>query len=101
MFQIDPSRRELAAEFKARPFGPHSGELQRVLNLMRSQPLPGRYVLLTLQPHREWALARLGPARSGRVEIVEGVRYRSPEEAEWDIFMRRWQELTGQALNMD
>ena len=68
MFQIDPRRRELAAEFKATPFGPHSGDLQQVLNLMRAQPLPGRYILVTLTPHREWALARLGPAtqRPGR-----------------------------------
>ena len=74
MFRIDPARVELAAEFKARPFGPHSGELQRVLNLMRSQGLPGRYALLTLVPHREWALIRLGTVRGGRFEIVEGVR---------------------------
>jgi len=101
MFQIDPRRRELAIEFKARPFGPHSGELQRVLNLMRAQPLPGRYALVTVTAHREWALARLGHARGGKVEIVEGVRYRSPEAAEWDIFKRRWQELTGEALDLD
>jgi len=101
MFRIDPSHRDLATEFKANPFGPHSGELQRILNLMRSQPLPGRYVLVTLVPHRRWALGRLGPARSGRVTLVEGVRYDSPEEAEWDIFKRRWQELTGEPLDMN
>ena len=101
MFQIDPHRRELAAEFKARPFGPHSGDLQQVLNLMRAQKLPGRYILITLVAHRQWGLARLGPARSGRLEMVEGVRYRSPEEAEWDIFKRRWRELTGEALDID
>jgi hypothetical protein len=101
MFRIDPSRRDLAAEFKAKPFGPHSGELQRVLNLMRSQPLPGRHALLTLVPHREWALIRLGEARSGRIELVEGVRYHSPEQAEWDVFKRRWQALTGETLDID
>ena len=101
MFRIDPARVELAAEFKARPFGPHSGELQRVLNLMRSQGLAGRYALLTLVPHREWALIRLGAARGGRFEVVEGVRYGSAEEAEWDVFKRRWQELTGRALAME
>jgi len=101
MFQIDPRRRELAAEFKATPFGPHSGDLQQVLNLMRAQPLPGRYILVTLTPHREWALARLGPARSGQVELVDGVRYQSPEQAEWYIFKRRWQELTGETLDIE
>ena len=85
---------ELAAEFKAHPFGPHSGDLQRLLNLMRAQPLPGRRPV-TLIPHREWALIRLGPPRGGAFEIVEGVRYHSPAEAEWDVFKRRWQAMTG------
>ena len=66
-----------------------------------SRPLPGRYILVTLTPHREWALGRLGPARHGQVELVEGVRYRSPEQAEWDIFKRRWQELTGETLDIE
>ena len=101
MFQIDRHRRELAAEFKARPFGPHSGDLQQVLNMMRAQKLPGRYILITLVPHREWGLARLGPARSGRLEMVEGVCYRSPEVAEWDIFKRRWRVLSGEALDIE
>jgi len=101
MFQIDPARVELAAEFKARPFGPHSGDLHRLLNLMRAQPLPGRLALLTLIPHREWALIRLGPPRGGTFEIVEGVRYHSPAEAEWDVFKRRWQAMTGQALAIE
>jgi hypothetical protein len=100
MFRIEPPHRTLAAEFKARPFGPHSGELHRLLNLMRAQPLPGRYALVTLVPHREWRLARLGPARSGEIEIVEGVRYRSPEEAEWDVFKRRWHDITGEPLGV-
>ena len=101
MFQIDPRRRELAAEFKAKPFGPHSGDLQQVLNLMRAESLPGRHILVTMVPHREWALARLGPPRSGKVEMVEGVRYQSPEAAEWDIFKRRWQALTGEDLDLE
>ncbi len=101
MFHIDPSRLDLAAEFKAHPFGPHSGDLHRLLNLMRAQPLPGRLALLTMVPHREWALIRLGPPRGGTFEVVEGVRYRSPAEAEWDIFKRRWQSITGQALAIE
>jgi hypothetical protein len=101
MFRIDPTQRGLAAEFKKHPYGPHSGELQRLLNLMRAQRLPGRYALLTIVPHRQWALLRLGEARGGQPEIVEGVRYFSPEEAEWDVFKRRWQDLTGQPLDME
>lgn len=101
MFRVKPEHKELAAEFKARPFGPHSGELQRLLNVMRSEPLPGRYALLTITPHKEWALIRLGPPRSGRFEIIEGVRYSSPTEAEWDVFKRRWHALTGEPLGLE
>lgn len=101
MFQIDPARLELAAEFKAHPFGPHSGDLHRLLNLMHAEPLPGRFALLTIVPHREWALIRLGPPRGGAFEIVEGVRYHSPAEAEWDVFKRRWHALTGKPLAID
>ena len=78
MFQIDPRRRELAAEFKATPFGPHSGDLQQVLNLMRAQPLPGRYILVTLTPHREWALARLGPHAAARSSCWKGCATAAP-----------------------
>jgi len=37
-YHLDPARTDLALEFKARPFGRHSAELQRVLNLFRSAP---------------------------------------------------------------
>jgi hypothetical protein len=91
----------LAAEFKVRPFGPHSGELQRLLVRIRSQPVAGRYALHTIVPHREWALIKLGPARGGKIELVENVRYTSPEEAEWDVFKRRWREMTDLPLEID
>ena len=46
MFTFDPSRLDLAREFKARPFGEHSPDLQYLLNLMRSREVEGRYVLV-------------------------------------------------------
>lgn len=101
MFRVEPGHHVLAAEFKAHPFGPHSGELQRLINLLRSQPLVGRYALLKMSPYREWALLRLGAARGGQMNIVEGVRYHSAEEAEWDVFKRHWLEATGKPLHMD
>ena len=38
MFKIDPSRLDLALEFRRQPFGEHSADLQAVLNAMRSAP---------------------------------------------------------------
>ncbi len=36
MYEIDPERNDLVEEFLDRPFGHHSGELQRVLNVLRA-----------------------------------------------------------------
>jgi len=45
MIELDPRRTALAREFRARPFGVHSGDLQVVLNRMRSETIPGKYAL--------------------------------------------------------
>ena len=65
MIQIDPARLDLAREFRARPFGVHSPDLQAVLNRMRGGAGPGRYVLYMTRPHAEWVLGRID-ARCGR-----------------------------------
>src|SRR5260370_35751266 len=59
MYEFDPSRLDLAREFKTKPFGAHSPDLQYLLNLMRSREIAGRYVLIMTQPHAQWTLARL------------------------------------------
>jgi len=101
MLSIDPRRTELAAEFKASPFGPHSPDLQHVLNLMRATPLAGRHVLVVVERKREWALGKLSGERGKPVEIVPGYRFTDPETAEWTVFKLRWQALTGEALPSD
>ena len=50
MIDIDPRRVDLAREFRARPFGVHSGDLQLVLNRMRSQPPLGKYFMYQRVP---------------------------------------------------
>lgn len=99
MLQIDPRRTDLAAEFKVRPFGPHSPDLQHVLNLMRALPLAGRHVLVVVKRKREWALGRLSGERGEPVEILPGYRFTDPAEAEWTVFKLRWQAITGQTLS--
>jgi hypothetical protein len=37
VYRFDPSRLDLAREYKARPFGEHSPDLQYLLNLMRTR----------------------------------------------------------------
>jgi hypothetical protein len=100
MYQIDPSRTDLAAEFKARPYGRHSAELQRILNLFRSAPVPGNYCLVVTKPHREWTLARFGPTLREVVTLI-GPSFTSLEAAEWHVFKLRWEQHVGRKLELD
>ena len=49
-------------------------------------------------PHQ---LARLSGERGVPPEPVPGAVYTSMAEAEWDIFKRRWLELTGQRVTVE
>lgn len=101
MYEIDPDRLDLAREFRERPYGRHSGELQRVLNRMRGGENPGRYVLICTRRHREWMLGRMGKRPGDPIERVPGYLFYSYEDAEWSVFKLRWQELTGRTLEID
>jgi len=100
MYKVDPARIDLALEFKSRPFGRHSDELQRILNLFRSDPLPGNYCLVCTRPHVEWALARFRQTSREPVDLL-GPTFSSLGEAEWEVFKLRWRRHTGQALEID
>ena len=39
MHRVDPARLDLAREFKSNPTGPHSPELQKLLKLLRWEPI--------------------------------------------------------------
>jgi hypothetical protein len=60
-FRVDPTRLDLAAEFKANIYGRHSGDLQRILNTFRSEAQAGQYVLIPEGRHGPWALAEYDP----------------------------------------
>ena len=96
----DGNRMDLAAEYRENMRGPHSLELQRILDRMRMTPMQGRFALIVLEPFRKWGLARLSGVRGVPPAPVEGVTYTSMAEAEWDIFKRRWEELTGVAVTV-
>lgn len=100
-YPIDPSRIDLAEEFKANPFGPHSAALQRVVTRLRSGELVGRYVLVTKVPHHEWVLGCLSGVRGQDVILLEDHVFTSRAEAEWRVFKLRWEAITGKALVLD
>lgn len=98
---IDPERLDLAREFYRNPWGPHSAELQRILNVMRAAPVAGKHVILMSGPYRRWSVARLTGVRGEPAEKIEGLSFDNPEDAERTVFKLRWAAHTGQPLNLD
>ncbi|WP_193366513.1 LamG domain-containing protein, partial [Inquilinus limosus] len=97
MYEIDPSRLDLAREFRSRPFGLHSPELQAVLIRMRSLPVEGKHCLIVLEPRARWLLARM-EGQPLRPVPVPGIVFTDLAEAEWTVFKLRWHALTGHDL---
>ena len=97
MFAIDPRRTDLALEFRQRPFGPHSPELQAVLNVLRSARHCQDLVLICTRPHAEWMLAEKQPDGQPPRPFPDLV-FKSLEAAEWHAFRMRWEAVTGAPL---
>ena len=94
MYRIDPARADLAREYKARPYGPHSAELQKVLLIMRWGGVRGKSVILVTEPDHAFRLGKMGPKR-GTPMTEYGPRYKTAAEASWACFRARWLEATG------
>lgn len=100
IYRLDPEKdRVYAAEFMKAPVGHHSPGLQRVLHVFRGEPLAGKYVLICTKPHREWQLARLSGERGKPPQRINKL-YHDLEEAERDVFRRRWKDVTGEELKL-
>jgi hypothetical protein len=80
-----------ATEFKERPIGPHSPGLQRLLNIFRADTRPPRLAAFAIKPHAEWVIIRLPETRSAPIEIERDRVFTSLEDAEWEVFCRRWE----------
>lgn len=100
MFRIDPRRTDLAREFKRQPLGLHSPDLHAVVTAMRSLPIQGKHVLVMTVPHRRWQLAVM-EGEPLRPRLLDQPGFDDPEQAEWPVFKQRWQQLTGEALDVD
>lgn len=103
MYQFDPARLDLAREFRRRPFGEHSPDLQALLNVMRSTTPGGWHVLVMTRPHAQWTLARMVEQLGGRPALPQltNVTFDSLEAAEWAMFRLRWEALSGAPLAID
>jgi hypothetical protein len=84
---------ELIAEHKAAPLGPHSDDLQRVMNYFRRQPQPGKYILVATRPWQEYRIGTLSGVRGQVVKILGEETFASEEEGLHGIFLRRVADL--------
>lgn len=95
-----PNGAEIAREFREHPLGQHSPELQRVLTLFRGEDMAGKYVLVCTDPHQRWVLGQLTGQRGDPITVYEDIEFTSREDAEWDVFQRRWQRYFGEELQL-
>ena len=99
-YRIDPVRDlTFAREFMAAPVGLHSPGLQRVLNVLRGEPLTGKYVLIEVTPHEQWQLGRLTGERGRPVEVLDTF-FTDLTKAEREVFLLRWKEHVGADLDL-
>ena len=99
-YKIKPQAdREHIDEFRRNPIGPHSPNLQRILNTLRGGPLAGKYVLVCTRPFEEYVLARHPGERGKPVELLREHRFPTREAAEWFVFCQRWKAHTGEDIN--
>ena len=95
---IDPGRLDLAAEFRARPFGRHSPELQALLDIMHRAENCQDLILVSIEPGR-WMLGeRQTDGKPPR--LFEERVFDSRLAGEWAAFRRRWEALAGRPLEL-
>jgi hypothetical protein len=100
VYKIDPEHdRQYIEEFRRKPIGAHSPGLMRLLTVMRQDPSGFQVILVCRKPFAEWVLATMPPNRVDPIVIEDGPIFTSREEAEWEVFRRRWRKFTGEAIN--
>lgn len=95
---IDPRRLDLAAEFRARPFGRHGPELQALLDIMRRAENCQDLILISIAPGK-WVLGERQP-EGKPPHLFEEQVFDSREAGEWAAFRRRWEALAGRQLEL-
>ncbi|TJV74917.1 MAG: hypothetical protein E5X84_38765, partial [Mesorhizobium sp.] len=89
----DPSEAlALAGEFHRAPFGHHSPNLQKLLRMFRSLPIPGKHALLSIRPNRSWMLVTLTRIPGRPITRHEDIIFDDLAEAEWYVFRQRWRQ---------
>jgi hypothetical protein len=98
VYKVSEHDRDIVEEFNQKPIGHHSPALQRVLNVFRGEPTPDKYVLICTKPHKEWVLGQLPGDKGKPLKILKDQVFTKIEDAEREIFRRRWKKYTGKDL---
>ena len=98
--ELTSEERAAIEEFRRKPVGQHSAFLQQRLNIMRAEPVEGKYVLVCTKPHREWVLAQMN-GRAKPLTIHSNVVFHDIIEAEYELFRLRWERHFGQKIPED
>lgn len=85
----------LVAEFRRRPLGRHTADLQELLNKFRAEPITGKPFLFMLEQHRKWALGWFSDTKPLTYRVDRDTVFTRIEDAEWHVFRLRWQKHFG------
>lgn len=96
MYEIDPSRTDLVAEFMGNPAGPYSPELTLAVNRMRLMEMADRHIMVCTRRGREWKVAKMPTVRGAKLEIYEDRVFGDYYECACEVFRRRWKTITGE-----
>ena len=96
--EIDPARLDLAAEYRARPFGRHGAALQALLDVMYRAENCQNLLLVGIGGGR-WVLGERLPDRKPPRLFLDEV-FESLEAGQWAAFRRRWRVLAGSELEL-
>lgn len=84
----------LVAEHAARPLGPHSDELSRVLTYFRGAPVEGKHVVIAVERDKRWRIGRITRTDPSTTPVLlEEGSYDSYEAALHAVFLRRLDDL--------
>ena len=94
-------RPAIAEEFRRKPFGRHSADLQLVLHEMRSGPIANKPFLFISETNKEWVLGRYSDHEPPVPVVDWSTKFTDLEAAEWHVFKLRWRAMFEEDLGDD
>jgi len=73
--------------------GPHSDRLRRLLDYFRRAPQAGKYVVVAVEPWREYRIGVLSGARGVAPQVLDEPIFASEAEALHGVFLARIRDL--------